>query len=156
MMGSQRHSMDVPPSVPGRSLTSVLLVSALVLPALTLDSLLCSFCPLQPKGKSCSNVTSQCLPSQRCSSSRGRYGSVHILSAQGCVDAGLCGSHEMVSYRGVEYNVSHTCCCRDRCNSAPKPDTSLKKLLGIIEAQPEDQTITEAAEEEPWSSCADY
>uniref|UniRef100_A0A8C6P3P5 UPAR/Ly6 domain-containing protein n=1 Tax=Nothobranchius furzeri TaxID=105023 RepID=A0A8C6P3P5_NOTFU len=114
------------------SLTSIPLVLVLVVPALTLDSLLCHFCPLQLKGKSCPNVTSQCLPSQRCSSSRGLRGPVHILSAQGCVDAELCGSHETVTYHGVEFNLSHTCCCRDKCNAAPKSDTSLKKLLGLL------------------------
>uniref|UniRef100_A0A671X459 UPAR/Ly6 domain-containing protein n=1 Tax=Sparus aurata TaxID=8175 RepID=A0A671X459_SPAAU len=88
--------------------------TALVLPALSLDSLLCYFCPLQHKGKSCPNITSQCLPHQHCSSSRGRYGPVHVLSAQGCVDSELCGSHEILSHRGVKYNVSHTCCCKDK------------------------------------------
>uniref|UniRef100_A0A3Q2CF14 UPAR/Ly6 domain-containing protein n=1 Tax=Cyprinodon variegatus TaxID=28743 RepID=A0A3Q2CF14_CYPVA len=79
------------------------------------NSLLCNFCPLQHKNKSCTNMTSECLPHQHCSSSRGRYGSVHVLSSQGCLDAKLCDSHEMISYRGVEYNISHTCCCRDGC-----------------------------------------
>uniref|UniRef100_A0A668A702 UPAR/Ly6 domain-containing protein n=1 Tax=Myripristis murdjan TaxID=586833 RepID=A0A668A702_9TELE len=64
----------------------------------------------------CPNITSQCLPDERCSSSMGRYGPVHILSAQGCIAAQLCGSHEIISYRGVGYNVSHSCCCRDQCN----------------------------------------
>uniref|UniRef100_A0A3Q1GH03 UPAR/Ly6 domain-containing protein n=1 Tax=Acanthochromis polyacanthus TaxID=80966 RepID=A0A3Q1GH03_9TELE len=82
--------------------------------------------------KPCTNTTSQCLPDQRCSSSIGRYGSTHVLSAQGCLDKELCGSHEIVSYRGVKYNVSHTCCCRDKCNNELKFDTSLKKLLGMI------------------------
>uniref|UniRef100_A0A3B5AZF8 UPAR/Ly6 domain-containing protein n=1 Tax=Stegastes partitus TaxID=144197 RepID=A0A3B5AZF8_9TELE len=90
--------------------------------------LLCYYCPLQHKGKPCTNTTSQCLPDQRCSSSRGRYGSIHVLSAQGCLSRELCGSHEMVSYRGVEYNVSHTCCCKDKCNAEPKSDANLKKL----------------------------
>ncbi|KAG7231118.1 hypothetical protein INR49_027158, partial [Caranx melampygus] len=35
---------------------------ALLVPALTLDSLLCYYCPLQHKGKPCTNITSQCLP----------------------------------------------------------------------------------------------
>uniref|UniRef100_A0A3P8RQ58 UPAR/Ly6 domain-containing protein n=1 Tax=Amphiprion percula TaxID=161767 RepID=A0A3P8RQ58_AMPPE len=101
---------------------------------LALESLLCYYCPLQPKGKPCTNTTSQCLPDQRCSSSVGRYGSIHVLSAQGCLDKELCGSHEIISYQGVKYNVSHTCCCRDKCNNEPKFDTSLKKLLGMIAA----------------------
>uniref|UniRef100_A0A8C2Z5T2 Uncharacterized protein n=1 Tax=Cyclopterus lumpus TaxID=8103 RepID=A0A8C2Z5T2_CYCLU len=106
-MGSQREN---------RLLTSILLATALVLPALSLDSLLCLYCPLQHKGKSCPEITSQCLPGQRCSSSGGHYGSLRILSAQGCLDTKLCGSHEITSYRGVKYNVSHACCCKDKCN----------------------------------------
>ncbi|XP_028287351.1 protein Bouncer-like [Parambassis ranga] len=148
-MGSDRHSNSV-----GLFLTCILL--AVVLPAFTLDSLLCHYCPLQPKGKSCPNITSQCLPNQHCSSSRGRYGSLHVLSAQGCVDAELCGSREIASYRGVKYNVTHTCCCKDKCNSKPKSDTDLKTLLRLITALTEDGQITAVLREDSWDSCANY
>uniref|UniRef100_A0A665UHS4 UPAR/Ly6 domain-containing protein n=1 Tax=Echeneis naucrates TaxID=173247 RepID=A0A665UHS4_ECHNA len=131
-------------------------LSSLVLPAQTLDSLLCFYCPLQHKGQSCTNVTSQCLPDQHCSSSRGRYGSVHVLSAQGCVDRELCGSHELLSYRGVKYNVSHTCCCKDKCNGPPKPEVSLKQLLGMLTDKTDHANITDAHEEQHWDSCANY
>uniref|UniRef100_A0A3Q1IR94 UPAR/Ly6 domain-containing protein n=1 Tax=Anabas testudineus TaxID=64144 RepID=A0A3Q1IR94_ANATE len=97
-------------------LTSILLAADLVFPAPAPHSLSCYYCPLQNKSKSCHNITSHCLPNQHCSSSRGHYGPVHILSAQGCLDGELCGSHEMISYRGVKYNVTHTCCCKDNCN----------------------------------------
>uniref|UniRef100_A0A3Q3N3Q6 UPAR/Ly6 domain-containing protein n=1 Tax=Mastacembelus armatus TaxID=205130 RepID=A0A3Q3N3Q6_9TELE len=100
--------------------------------ALTLDSLLCYYCPMQHKDKSCPNITSQCLPSHRCSSSRGYYGSVHIVSAQGCVHRDLCGSHEIITYRKIKINVTHTCCCKDKCNHPLKSETNLKKLLGMI------------------------
>uniref|UniRef100_A0A4W6CRU5 UPAR/Ly6 domain-containing protein n=1 Tax=Lates calcarifer TaxID=8187 RepID=A0A4W6CRU5_LATCA len=115
-------------------LTFILLTTVVVLPALTLDSLLCNYCPLQYKGKSCTNITSQCLPDQRCSSSRGHFGSLHVLSAQGCLDSELCDSHEIISYRGVKYNISHTCCCKDKCNGSPKSDISLKNftLLCVV------------------------
>lgn len=136
-------------------LTSILLAAALVVPALALDSLLCYYCPLQHKGKPCANITSQCLPDQRCSSSRGHYGSVHILSAQSCVDAHLCGTTEMLFYRGVKYNVSHTCCCKDECNGPPKSEASLKKLLGII-TDKTDVNVTHVRREESWDSCANY
>lgn len=146
------ESVEVHPLGPGWFLTSILLAtSSLVVPALSLDSLLCYYCPLQVKGNSCPNLTSQCLPDQRCSSSRGRYGSVHILSAQGCVNSDLCGSHEIVSHRGVEYNISHTCCCKDKCNTPPKSDVNLKKLLGM------DYTDnSHVLQEEAWDSCANY
>uniref|UniRef100_A0A668RHF9 UPAR/Ly6 domain-containing protein n=1 Tax=Oreochromis aureus TaxID=47969 RepID=A0A668RHF9_OREAU len=78
--------------------------------------LLCYYCPLQQKSKPCPKTTSQCMPDQRCAISRGNYGSFHILSSQGCVDSKLCGSHKVVSYQGVKYNVSYTCCCKSQCN----------------------------------------
>lgn len=148
-------SLDVPLLGPRWFLTSMLMAAALLVPALTLDSLLCYYCPLQHKAKPCTNITSQCLPNQRCSSSRGRYGSVHILSAQSCVDAQLCGSTEILSYRGVKYNVSHTCCCKDKCNGPPKSEASLKKLLGIF-TDKTDVNVTNVLGEEPWDSCANY
>ncbi|KAK5867182.1 hypothetical protein PBY51_011697 [Eleginops maclovinus] len=137
-------------------LSSILLAAALVLPALSLDSLLCNFCPLQHKGKSCPDISSQCLPDQRCSSSKGHFGSLHVLSAQGCVDAELCGSHKMDFFRGVKYNVSHTCCCKDKCNSRANTDTNLKKLLGMLADKLHYPNITSVLREEPWDSCANY
>ncbi|XP_078139434.1 sperm acrosome membrane-associated protein 4-like [Centroberyx gerrardi] len=160
MMGSQRKpSLNIHPWGPSWFLTSTLLATALVLPGLSLDSLLCNYCPLQHKGRPCPNITSQCLPDERCSSSRGRYGPVHVLSAQGCVAAQLCGSHEVVSYRGVGYNVTHTCCCKDQCNRPPKPDTYLKKLLGMTKDKPDYTNFgnfTNVITEEPWDSCVNY
>uniref|UniRef100_A0A8C7LMP0 UPAR/Ly6 domain-containing protein n=1 Tax=Oncorhynchus mykiss TaxID=8022 RepID=A0A8C7LMP0_ONCMY len=67
-------------------------------------SLLCNFCPLQ----SCSNdSTTECLPQERCGTSSGRFGSTHILSAQGCLTPDLCNSTHAVTYRGVSYNVTY-------------------------------------------------
>lgn len=143
-------SLHAPPPGSRRFLTSVLLAAAaLVVPTLSQDALLCYFCPLQPKGEACPNITAQCGPEQRCSSSRGRYGVVHILSAQGCVEARRCSSHNIISYRGVEYNVSHTCCCQDNCNTAPKPETTLKVLLGMVHENADNG-------EDAWDSCANY
>ncbi|XP_070829141.1 protein Bouncer-like [Chaetodon trifascialis] len=157
MRTQRKGSLDVQLLGPRWFLTSILLATAaLVLPALSLDSLLCYYCPLQHKGKSCPNITSQCLPDQRCSSSRGRYGSIHVLSAQGCVDPELCGSHEIISYRGVKYNISHTCCCKDSCNVPQKSDANLKMLLGMITEKMDYTNTTHALEEEPWDSCANY
>lgn len=132
------------------------LMSILLTTALGLDSLLCYYCPLQRRDKSCPNITSECLPNQRCSSSRGHYGSLHILSAQGCVDTELCGSHETISYRGVKYTVSHTCCCKDKCNSPPKSNTNLKMLLGMTKGKKDNPIITNVLMEEPLDSCANY
>ncbi|KAL3061325.1 hypothetical protein OYC64_009494 [Pagothenia borchgrevinki] len=154
-MGSQTKSS---PDLLGSRwiLSSILMAAALFLPSLSLDSLLCNFCPLQHKGTSCPDISSQCLPDQRCSSSRGHFGSLHVLSAQGCVDAELCGSHEFASFRGVKYNVSHTCCCKDKCNGHPNSNTNLKKLLGMLADKQHYPNITSVLKEERWDSCANY
>ncbi|XP_041651244.1 protein Bouncer-like isoform X1 [Cheilinus undulatus] len=155
-MGSQgESSLDASHLGPNWFLTTILFTSSLLLPAVSLDSLTCYYCPLQQKGKSCPNITSQCLPHQRCSSSRGHYGPIYVLSAQGCIDLDLCSSHEIVSYRGVEYNVSHTCCCKDKCNNRPESDLNLKMLLRII-THKKDLFKADVLREEPWDSCANY
>ena len=151
-------------SRPDWYLASLLLVlPLLVLPSLcSEDPLLCYSCPLQHKGESCSDgSTTQCLPDQRCASSRGRYGSFHALSYQGCVAEALCGSYEFKTYRGTRYNVSHTCCCEDRCNLAPRPESVLKAVLGLIAQDLEDDfnfggLTRNVIAEVPSDSCVNY
>ncbi|XP_074488662.1 protein Bouncer-like [Sebastes fasciatus] len=148
-MGTQRkNSLDV-------HLLRFLLATALVLPALSLDSLLCYFCPLNHLRRSY-NITTNCLPGERCAISRGYYGSFQALSSQGCLDAELCDSYKITSYWGLKFNVSHTCCCTDKCNGQPKSDTSLKRLLGMIKGKIDRTNITNTLSEEPWDSCANY
>lgn len=137
-------------------LTSGLLaMTALILSALSKETLLCYFCPLQDKNNTCLNITSRCPPTQRCSSSRGHYGLVHVLSAQGCIDVALCGSYEILVFKGTKFNVSHTCCCKDKCNTPPKTGPNMELLLGRI-TQEEYSHIRNVLEEEVWDSCANY
>ncbi|XP_057188968.1 protein Bouncer [Triplophysa rosa] len=109
-------------------ISSVLLLLAALLSS---DGLLCNYCPLQVRHKNCSNITTTCRPHERCFSSRGRYGRVHMLSGQGCVAQELCGLHQTLMYMGVGYNVTYACCCHNLCNSSPAVDNSLKLLLGV-------------------------
>ncbi|KAL6106532.1 uncharacterized protein ACO6RY_10384 [Pungitius sinensis] len=149
-MDSQRSHSRVSRGARGLP-ASVLFAAALLLPA---DGLLCLFCPLQRKGQPCPSVTSQCLPDQRCSNSRGRYGSLHVLSARGCVGAELCGSHEIAAYRGVKYNVSHSCCCEDGCNGRPGSGNAPKLLMGMLAVRRGGANGTNVLREELWDSCA--
>ncbi|KAG5273786.1 hypothetical protein AALO_G00155500 [Alosa alosa] len=91
----------------------------------------CNFSPLQDRGKPSINSTTQCLSDQRCFAARGRYGGVHVLSSQGCVARQYCGSFKMVTYRVISINLTFTCCCRERCNQPPSPETAVVKLLGV-------------------------
>ncbi|KAL2093960.1 hypothetical protein ACEWY4_011272 [Coilia grayii] len=104
---------------------------SLTLSWLATGVLVCNFSPLQDRNKPSMNSTTECLPEQRCYSARARYGPVHVLSAQGCVAADLCGSSKIIRHRGhVDVNVSYTCCCGERCNPLPTPETALMRLLG--------------------------
>uniref|UniRef100_A0A3Q2Z372 UPAR/Ly6 domain-containing protein n=1 Tax=Hippocampus comes TaxID=109280 RepID=A0A3Q2Z372_HIPCM len=68
------------------------------------------------------------------------YGVVHVLSAQGCVDARLCGNRLSVSHMGVEYRLRHSCCCKDKCNMTPTSQDVLKMLLGVLTEKGENAT----------------
>ncbi|XP_077424295.1 protein Bouncer-like [Vanacampus margaritifer] len=134
------------------TLTSILLTVVLLLSSLArLESLLCYVCPLQDKESPCPNMTTECPSGQRCVTSRGYYGTFHALSAQGCVDASLCGSRPAVSYMGVEYRVRHSCCCKDKCNMAPTSQDILKMLLGVMAEK--NGNATRALREKLWGSC---
>nr|XP_055029358.1 protein Bouncer-like isoform X3 [Misgurnus anguillicaudatus] len=102
--------------------------------AVSSDGLLCNYCPLQVKDKICPNITTACRPHERCFSSRGRYGRVHVLSGQGCVAEELCDSHQTLIHMSVAYNVTYMCCCYNLCNDAPTADNLLKQLLGLTTA----------------------
>lgn len=137
-------------------LLGILLTTVLTFPALSTDTLLCYFCPLHHKSKGCRKViTTQCLPDQVCSSSKGHFGPVHVMSSQGCVKRELCGSHEFIFHRGAVYNVSHNCCCRDTCNSPLKSDTNLKKLLEEITDTKNPINVTIPVIQ-PFDSCVNY
>nr|XP_055029356.1 protein Bouncer-like isoform X1 [Misgurnus anguillicaudatus] len=88
----------------------------------------------QVKDKICPNITTACRPHERCFSSRGRYGRVHVLSGQGCVAEELCDSHQTLIHMSVAYNVTYMCCCYNLCNDAPTADNLLKQLLGLTTA----------------------
>ncbi|XP_010900259.2 protein Bouncer-like [Esox lucius] len=93
--------------------------------------LLCNVCPLQHKERSCSShFTTECHLNERCGTSTGHFGSIHILSAQGCLTYDLCNSTHPVLYRGVSYNVTYRCCCRNRCNHPLAPEMHTERLSG--------------------------
>lgn len=132
-------------------LTSILwTTAALVLPTLGQDGLLCYYCPLQLQDQPCPNITVKCKSLERCLTSTGRYGRTHMLSQLGCMEARRCGSHYMVPYRGVNFNVSCDCCCSNNCNTQPTATSTLKTILErvhkIIHGDPPKEV----------DSCANY
>ncbi|KAK6317777.1 hypothetical protein J4Q44_G00110680 [Coregonus suidteri] len=146
IMASQRKHRSTSP----QPLASAACLCVFLLPGLTVaamgfpsTSLLCNFCPLQHKGRSCSkDSTTECLPRERCGTSMGRFGSIHILSAQGCMTPDLCNSTHAVTHQGVSYNVTYRCCCSDQCNQPPASDTYIKRLLGVTVGHSEEPPST--------------
>ncbi|KAK2894926.1 hypothetical protein QQF64_011979 [Cirrhinus molitorella] len=90
----------------------------------------CHYCPLQAAGRRC-NITTECRAHERCSSGWRRYGRVYVLAVQGCASPELCGSNQTLSYKGFEYEITYTCCCRDLCNKAAAAENRLKQLFGV-------------------------
>lgn len=132
-------------------LTSILwTTAALVLPTLSQDGLSCYYCPLCPQDQRCPNITVRCKSQERCLTSTGRYGRAHILSQLGCVEARRCGSHYMVPFRGVNYNVSRDCCCSNNCNTQPGVTSDLKTILERL------HQIIHGGPPREVDSCANY
>lgn len=103
-------------------------------------SLLCNYSPLLDKLMPSMNSTTQCLSHQRCFSAKGYFGKLHAFSSQGCVAADLCGSFKMVQYKQIHLKLTFTCCCRDRCNQPPLPESVLEKVLGVTLSPVNDAT----------------
>ncbi|XP_059420478.1 protein Bouncer-like [Carassius carassius] len=88
----------------------------------------CHYCPLQAAGTRC-NITTECHAHERCSTGWRRYGRVHVLAVQGCASPELCASNQTLTHKGIEYEITYTCCCRDLCNTA-KAENLLQQLTG--------------------------
>ncbi|XP_034032161.1 protein Bouncer [Thalassophryne amazonica] len=156
MMGIQKNQ-SVSLHLLGWFLISILLTVALVLPVLTQAVLVCNFCPLDYIGKPCVNMTTECAPGWRCFSAKAYYGTIHLLSRQGCMAPRLCGSHEMVSHLGVPYNISYTCCCKDKCNKRPKANKRLIKLLGFGTSDSDSDSGNQTdTSKDLWDSCTNF
>ncbi|KAG5845893.1 hypothetical protein ANANG_G00144010 [Anguilla anguilla] len=107
-----------------------LLCICLLCAPLVSRGLLCNFCPVQPKRqRPNATATTECGPRDRCYSGRAFFGSVHFLSAQGCVSRELCGTVQPVTFMNATYPMNYTCCCRDRCNLWPRQYST---LLGMM------------------------
>ncbi|KAF4101777.1 protein Bouncer-like [Onychostoma macrolepis] len=104
--------------------------------------LLCHYCPLQAAGARC-NITTECRGHERCSSGWRRYGRVHVLALQGCASPTLCGSNQTLTHKGLEYEITYTCCCRDLCNTAAAPENLLQQLLGVTVSPPDPPSCSE-------------
>lgn len=104
--------------------------------------LLCHFCPLPAAGARC-NITTECRGHERCSSGWRRYGRVHVLALQGCASPELCGSNRTLTHKGLEYEITYTCCCRDLCNTAKAPQNLLQQLLGVTGSPPDPPSCSE-------------
>ncbi|XP_067275642.1 protein Bouncer-like [Pseudorasbora parva] len=81
------------------------------------EVLLCYYCPLQARGRRCTNMTSECGPRELCFTGWRRYGPVAVRAAQGCASPGQCGSNRTVTLKGSRCEIHYTCCSGDLCNA---------------------------------------
>uniref|UniRef100_A0A8D3AE34 UPAR/Ly6 domain-containing protein n=1 Tax=Scophthalmus maximus TaxID=52904 RepID=A0A8D3AE34_SCOMX len=95
-------------------MASVLLATALVVPARTLDSLLCLYCPLKVE-----LIVTECPPDELCFKADGRYGNHSALAARGCMAKKDCSQVHKLRFRGTVYTMSYACCDGPYCNSCP-------------------------------------
>ncbi|KAL0168565.1 hypothetical protein M9458_036787, partial [Cirrhinus mrigala] len=78
---------------------------------------------------------------QRCNITTERYGGVYVLAVQGCASPELCGSNQTLSYKGFEYKITYTCCCRDLCNKAAAAENHLKQLFRVTKSPADNITV---------------
>lgn len=120
--------------------------SSLSLSSLRTDTLACLFRPLLEKDRKCALTTTHCLPDEVCVSSRGYRGHDYALSAQGCIRRQLCGSTELKLRFKQQYNVTHACCCEDKCNTIVREKLESKGPNNIADIEQEQHV----------DSCANY
>lgn len=67
----------------------------------------------------CPGITMACGDNEECFVGQGIAQDLGPVTSKGCVDANNCGRQEPVTYQGVTYSLTSTCCDGDMCNGAP-------------------------------------
>lgn len=139
-----RRSRKVPAWLgcsPGRQATMVLgwlllLVLGLCPGATAIKE--CVFCELTDSAQ-CPGVLMRCGDDEDCFTGHGVAQGVGPIVNKGCVHSTSCGHEEPVSYMGLTYTLTTTCCSGQLCNRGtglatgpPSLPLSLQLLLGLL------------------------
>ncbi|KAM6153237.1 sperm acrosome membrane-associated protein 4 [Erethizon dorsatum] len=97
-----------------------LLLLATTLPRDTAGIKDCFFCELTDSTR-CPGTRMHCGDEEDCFTGRGVAPGVGPVINKGCVRATSCGREEPVSYMGLTYTLTTSCCSGHLCNRGPRP-----------------------------------
>ncbi|XP_077702691.1 sperm acrosome membrane-associated protein 4 [Canis aureus] len=97
-----------------------LLLLAMALPPGTAGAKDCVFCELTDS-KQCPGIHMQCGDDEDCFTGHGVAPGLGPIINKGCLLSTSCGHEEPVTYMGVTYTLTTTCCYGHMCNRAPSP-----------------------------------
>ncbi|XP_019712504.1 protein Bouncer [Hippocampus comes] len=80
-------------------------------------NLRCLYRPILEKEYEFQPIVTECPRGEVCYKAEGRYGNYSALSASGCMPRRVCGLQHDLSYQGVVYTMSYSCCDRPYCNA---------------------------------------
>ncbi|XP_008986582.1 sperm acrosome membrane-associated protein 4 [Callithrix jacchus] len=83
----------------------------------------CIFCELTDSTQ-CPGTPMRCGDDEDCFTGLGVAPGTSPVINKGCMQATRCGREEPVSYKGVTYSLTTTCCDGHLCNRAPGPASS--------------------------------
>lgn len=114
----------------GRLLLLLPLLLAIALPWATTGAKDCVFCELTDS-LSCPGTHMSCGEDEDCFIGHGVAQGVGPILNKGCVHSTSCGREEPVSYMGVTYTLTGTCCYGHMCNRGPPGPATTGLLLAL-------------------------
>ncbi|XP_032179196.1 sperm acrosome membrane-associated protein 4 [Mustela erminea] len=97
-----------------------LLLLVMALPPGTTGAKDCVFCELTDS-KQCPGIHMRCGDDEECFTGIGVAPGLGPIINKGCIQSTSCGHEEPVTYMGVTYTLTSTCCYGHMCNRAPNP-----------------------------------
>ncbi|XP_007074183.1 sperm acrosome membrane-associated protein 4 [Panthera tigris] len=108
-----------------------LLLLAMALPPGATGAKDCVFCELTDSTQ-CPGTHMRCGEDEDCFTGHGVAPGLGLIINKGCVQSTSCGHEEPVTYMGVTYTLTTTCCSGHMCNRAPGPESG--QLEGVTAA----------------------
>ncbi|XP_036861816.1 sperm acrosome membrane-associated protein 4 [Manis javanica] len=105
-----------------------LLLLLMALPLRVPGSKDCIFCELTDS-KYCPGIRMHCGDDENCYTGRGVAPGLGPVTTKGCMQSTSCSREEPVTYKGVTYILTATCCHGHLCNGVPSPTGSWSLAL---------------------------
>nr|XP_004672330.1 sperm acrosome membrane-associated protein 4 [Jaculus jaculus] len=92
----------------------------------------CVFCEFTDSTQ-CPGTRMHCGDDEDCFTGRGTAHGVGPIINKGCIRSASCGHEEPVSYMGLTYSLTTTCCSGHLCNKGICPTTgAISLVLGLL------------------------